>query len=245
MSRLFNKSNSDRILVDGSGGGGPVNGMAAWIYLTSQPSNGGAPYTIASNARFGWFGYGFYYYQTGGTKYLEYNTYPSFGTDRIVNAAVTLSSSTWHHVAFAVPAGSSNHAIYVNGVSQTLGRNDFLATNVSSGGQGMIGALNWSSVTWFFDGRIAELALFSRFSDPPQAWEAAALYKGTFPMELRPDNQYTGEPHRWDFFSFHPLEGWSDPEPDWSSNRYHSTSIVGTSRADGPPTDLWPRPGRE
>jgi hypothetical protein len=48
---------------------------------------------------------------------------------------------------------------------------------------------------------------------------------------MRPQSEYEAA---W------PLEGLFDPEPDWSGNGRHSTSISGTSGTPNPPTAIYP-----
>ena len=244
MSRLFTAAASDRIVFPGSASSSPLS-VSVWFRLTSQPGSGAGFVLIGTGTGSTLLiGYRIAYENVGGTPNVYKLTFvastvSAFNppTRYAVTLGAALTLNQWYHLVWTWDRTASPYTrvCYLDSVSQTVvtesGGLD--GPNVSSWGNTYLGALlNTDNVTyvWPLDGAIAEPMVLQGVAILTQR-EVTALYRGAYFVELRPQSEYFGA---W------PLEGLFDPEPDWSGNGRHSTSISGTSGSSNPPTAWYP-----
>jgi Concanavalin A-like lectin/glucanases superfamily len=228
-SRLFNGS-SDTIIVPGSSESvDGTNSYSMWVYFTALPSSGVYTTQYSDTALTGNVGVLIIYANIGGVLQWYVDTCLAFAQDKTRFFNQTLSATTWYHVGVTVDASlgeaGDDVKVYVNGsrVSMTS-HSGAWGTNSSFYGQGGIGCLRWGPPNIaFHNGRIGRLARFKTVLNQAQI---TSLSRGTPPERIVP---------KGDLVCNYDIEGLGSVEVDRGPNRLDSTSIVGTSRASGPP----------
>jgi hypothetical protein len=206
MARLLVRASSQHISRTFSG---PVSGyhwtVAAWVYLNSLPAQqwlvmAGPPSTY----------WGIPILSTGAFRaQIDGNA----GGATLIEAG-TLTTGAWFHVAAAF--ASNTLAIYQNGTQVTTGGNveAFPITTAYSVGRNTSGSD-------YFDGRIAEHAVWSRHLNDS---EILALAKGVCPLAISPALVEL----------YWPLWGQDSTEVDLSGNTYNG-AVTGATAANHSP----------
>jgi hypothetical protein len=241
MSRLFVAADSNRIIFPGPASTSPLS-VSVWFSLVSQPGSGAGFVIIATGTGSSLLtGYRIAYENSSGTYLLTFQAssesafVPATRYTVTLGAALTLGQ--WYHLVWTQDRTIAPYTAtcYLDGVNQTvvLESGGLAGPNVSSWGNIYIGALlNTDNLTyvWPLDGHVSEPMVLQGVAVLTQA-EVTSLFRGAYFCEMRPGTEYFGA---W------PLEGLFDPEPDWSGNGRHSTTISGTSGASNPPTAWYP-----
>lgn len=222
-ARLFVASNGDKITVPSPAKWSSALSISVWVYPTSQPSGGYAIWSDTNGP--GTQTFVLDYVNSSGTKQISVSWTTLFGQYTGTSANVTLSNGQWYHILWTADLSTNpdTYHCYVNGTDNTV-----TASPSESGppyvlgGTCRIGSIFWGTEIDLFDGRIAEPAIW--VDKVLNASQALALARGARAdrVMLGPDRYYL-------------LEGWQDPEPDYGVSHLGSTSITGTSRANGPP----------
>lgn len=228
-SRLFVASNSDKIVILGPPLWTAQISASMWVYPVSLPTIPSVFMGIIDDNGTTSTTYRFVYglINSAGTQQVLFGYNSSTGGTPLLTCNATLSTGQWSHLAFAFDNTTNPDTlfIWINGASQTTtapGNNG--APSGSDGGAPRIGNVRFNGVeTFFFDGRIAEPALWI---DVPilNQQQVTALSRGA-----RADRVYI-QPDL-----YYPVDGVFDPEPDYGKFHGKSVSITGTSRANGPP----------
>jgi hypothetical protein len=245
MGRLFAAATSDRIIFPGSASISPLS-VSVWFRLTSSPGAGAGFVIIATGTgSTGLTGYRIAYENVGAdvdhpikltfTASSESAVVPATRYAVTLGAALTLNQ--WYHLVWTQDRAVAPYTAtcYLDSVSQSvvLESGGLAGPNISSWGNTYLGALlNTDNLTyvWPLDGTLSEPLVLQGVPVLTQG-EVTSLFRGAYFCEMRPPAEYFGA---W------PLEGLFDPEPDWSGQGRHSTSISGTSGSSNPPTAWYP-----
>lgn len=202
MARQFNGS-TDKIQWDAPApliAQGVRYTMCAWVYADS--TSAGSHGIFVSGAAAG--GYAFQMRRTGSDwEFFQ----QAGGVDVQTKDSSGVVASTWTHLV-ATWNGSSTTTLYKNGISKATASATGMTAN-RAGVRTSIGYI-WDGAGAFFNGRIADLAVWQELLSPA---EIRLLGTGiSRPNEIRP----------WALTSFYPF----DAASLWSKGRIQSPAVV-------------------
>lgn len=185
-----------------------------WVKLNSLPTVSG--YVGLINAVAGTNEFDFYLKGSGG--FALYSGIGNFTFNSDPWTTLTVSTGTWHHIAFTSP-GAGNAYLYVDGVQSSPTANTL-------GGLTPISALYFGE-DYKISGRVLDGAAADLFFIDTELTpiEVAALSSGVRPRSIR----RTGKAFEW-----WPLDGLASPEPDLGGNNTNG-ALTGTTLTFGPP----------
>ena len=238
QSRLFVRSNSDKL----TNSNGIVQRrswtLSVWINLASLPSSGQQYEIFCDGSGWGRPNPRFNYLNESGTKKIYLADSSTFGNYNESRYNVDLNTNQWYHLCVTAGNASGSNAVklYIDGVNYAWTSGGTYQDQQNHGGTIGIGVLRWDSDVNFFDGKIAEVA---RWCGGPSLNstigelspnEVLALSRGVPARKIRPSIEQDVANARRYIWS---LRGLNSPEYDLV-NRYAAT-VTGTSRANGPP----------
>lgn len=237
-SRLFVRSNSDKITVAGatSNYGTTNQSYSFWVYPTVAPTFPGEQY---QTFYLDWNGAGkvgiviTYEYNgvlwlcrvlstNGGAQIRYFGWVPTSGTP--------LPLQTWNHIVITIEPGLANPVtdvkVWLNNVALTQYTNSGGNWNPEAASYGTAYLGVGGGPTEYCNMRMANFVWWSGVLLNPR--QITALYRGepASKVQVNPTRDY-------------PLDGLQSPEPNFGAGRVSGT-LTGTSRAPGPP--VIPRP---
>ena len=130
--------------------------ITAWVYADILPSVAGDEYTIFAVTGNDTDDFWNLRIDDGSSDTVQFNTRRNSGTVRVAQTTSSVSVQTWHHVC-AVGRSEGDKSVYLDGGSEGTNTQGQTPINLSVSG---IGAFDGGAAGDFFDGRIAELAIY-------------------------------------------------------------------------------------
>jgi hypothetical protein len=215
MARDFDQSNDYIVIGDHDGLDLPWPfTICAWIAPddAGQQSNGRIIDKGGGNLSSGWT------FLTDGSQQLVLYVNGGSGGNALGSGSGDVNYGVWQHVAVAYGTDGSAH-FYTDG---TDAGTDTGGSSPTANTQAVWIGARANDSNREFDGKMAHIQLFD--VELTQAEIATLMYRpGAIPRGL---------------VAWWPIVG-SSTEPDWGGGGYNSTSISGTTVADGPPCGPW------
>lgn len=136
-----------------------------WVKSESQPETNTIRYLIGKDGISDNRGYGLFYRDISGTKYIDANVFDSLVNSDQYRWPVTLTDATWVHIALTCNTGNvsaTTFELFINGVSQGNGSgvvgHDIATINNT------VGALTIGTTgenTLYFDGQLDDIRLWN------------------------------------------------------------------------------------
>lgn len=222
-ARVFTAASSNEIVIPSSTRWTTKISASAWINVAALPGTDVTYQILTDTNGAGQMAFSFRIENEGGTQKIKWAFNSSFANYVTFSINSTLSTNTWNHIAWTYDSSDTHSYIYVNGTQNAAGTSSAVAGS-STGSNARIGSRYWGGSTdGYFNGTIGPVALWTDVTVLNQL-EVSALANGAQAdrVRLNPTRYYL-------------LEGWQTTEPDYGVAHQGSTSISGTSRANGPP----------
>jgi hypothetical protein len=137
--------------------------VEAWIYSTSYTGNNG----VFSQCQCASCADQCFYFLVQSAR-----LYAGFALND-VNGLLTLTASTWYHIAFVYNYGAQQQILYLNGVQDNIKSNS--AAYQGTSGNIIIGSTQLSSTTNFFNGYIDNVRIVTRAKSATEVLSDASL----------------------------------------------------------------------
>lgn len=137
--------------------------VSCWVKPKQTPNGGGNP-DIGIFYKWGasQAAYGMYYGYIGGAPKIRFNGYTSGGgSNYSFDWTVTLSTSSYSHIAFRYTQSTTKCELWINGSSQGEVLNASYTGSSNTTGAFSISSLG-SGVQWYWDGEIDEFGIWNR-----------------------------------------------------------------------------------
>ena len=219
-ARVFVAASNDYVGIPNTANIGTLLSVSTWVKPASAGA-AGANYYFSKGNNTGDVNWAFGY--TGGVVRLVYTD--SFVSFVVWSYTVTLTVGQWYHLAWTVDwtTNPDTVTVWIDGTQHaatcTLGSNNSLPTTTNPQTTAIGG---YVGANFTFDGSLAEPAVFD--GSLLGANEIGSLARGERADKVR-----------FNVSSYFPLEGWQATEPDYGVNHLGSTTVTGTTRANGPP----------